>query len=93
MQTLILVNANASGGKAVGVFKSIEPRMKELFGDLTVAVTEKPEDVGRHLDGTAGIDLVLGVATVLEKEDAESAPHGRAEGLEVGAENHAQAKP
>ncbi len=61
MQTLILVNANASGGKAVGVFKSIEPRMKELFGDLTVAVTEKPEDVGRHLDGTAGIDLVLGV--------------------------------
>jgi diacylglycerol kinase (ATP) len=63
MRTLIIVNANACGGKASGIFKSVESRIREFFGNLTVAVSEKPEDVGRHLDAAAplGIDLVIAV--------------------------------
>lgn len=61
MRTLIIVNANACGGKAVAVYKNAEGRIAELFGDLTIAVSEKPEDVGRHLDAAAaaGVDLVV----------------------------------
>ena len=63
MKTLIIVNANACGGRAVAVFKSIEGRIAEFFGDLSVAVSEKPEDVGRHIDAAAaaGVDLVIAV--------------------------------
>jgi YegS/Rv2252/BmrU family lipid kinase len=63
MRTLIIVNPNACGGNAVAVYKSIEGRVAELFGGLTVAVSEKPEDVGRHLDAAAqgGLDLVIAV--------------------------------
>jgi YegS/Rv2252/BmrU family lipid kinase len=61
MRTLIIVNANACGGKAAAVYKSAERRIAEFFGDLTVAVSERPEDVGRHLDAAApaGVDLVV----------------------------------
>jgi len=63
MKTLIIVNANACGGRAVAVFKSIEGRIAEFFGDLSVAVSEKTEDVGRHIDAAAaaGVDLVIAV--------------------------------
>src|SRR4030042_1675781 len=63
MRTLIMVNANACGGRACAVYKSVESRMAEFFGDLTVAISEKPEDVGRHLDvaAAAGLDLVISV--------------------------------
>jgi len=63
MRTLIMVNANACGGKAIAVYKSVESRIAEFFGDLTVAISEKPEDVGRHLDAAAaaGLDLVISV--------------------------------
>ncbi len=61
MRTLIFINANACGGKAAAVYKDIEGRIAEFFGDLTVAVSERPEDVGRHLDAAAaaGVDLVV----------------------------------
>jgi YegS/Rv2252/BmrU family lipid kinase len=61
MRTLIIVNANACGGKAVEVYKSIESRIAEIFGDLTVAFSEKTEDVGRTIDAAAaaGVDLVI----------------------------------
>jgi YegS/Rv2252/BmrU family lipid kinase len=61
MRSLIIVNANACGGKAVAVYKGIESRVAEVFGDLTVAISERPEDVGRHLDAAAaaGVDLVI----------------------------------
>jgi len=60
---MIVVNANACSGKAVAVYKSIAGRIAEYFGDLTVAISEKPEDVGRHLDAAsaAGVDIVIAV--------------------------------
>jgi diacylglycerol kinase (ATP) len=63
MRTLIVVNANACGGKAVAVFKSVESRMMEFFGDLTISVSETPEDLDRHLDAAAGsgLDRVIAV--------------------------------
>jgi len=61
MRTLIIVNANACSGKAAAVYQGLEGRIAEYFGDLTVAVSERPEDVGRHLDAAAasGVDLVI----------------------------------
>ena len=63
MRTLVIVNPNACGGNALAVYKSIEGRMAGWFGDLTVAISEKPEDVGRHVDAAAqvGLDLVIAV--------------------------------
>jgi len=63
MRTLVILNPKACGGNAVSVYKSVEGRMAELFGDLAVAISEKPEDVGRHLDAAAvtGVDLVIAV--------------------------------
>lgn len=63
MRTLIVVNANACGGKAVALFKSVESRITEFFGDLTVVVSENAEDMERSLDAAAaaGLDLVIAV--------------------------------
>jgi YegS/Rv2252/BmrU family lipid kinase len=63
MRTLVIVNPNACGGKTVAVYRSIEGRLAELLGDLTVAISEKLEDVGRHIDAAAaaGLDLVIAV--------------------------------
>jgi diacylglycerol kinase (ATP) len=63
MRTLIIVNANACGGKAVSVYKTIEARMKEFFGDLMVFVSEKPEEVVPDLEAAAaaGVNLIIAV--------------------------------
>jgi diacylglycerol kinase (ATP) len=63
MRTLIIINANAAGGKAVAVFKSIEGRAADVFGDFTVAVTEKPEELAGHLDAStaAGVERLIAV--------------------------------
>jgi diacylglycerol kinase (ATP) len=63
MRTLIIVNANACGGKAVAVYRTVENLMKEFFGDLTVFVSEKPEEVVPDLEAAAaaGVNLVIAV--------------------------------
>lgn len=63
MRTIIIINANACGGKAVSVYKSIEGRISDAFGDLTVAISEKPDDLSRHLEAVSesGLDLVIAV--------------------------------
>jgi YegS/Rv2252/BmrU family lipid kinase len=63
MRTLIIVNANACGGKAVAVYKTVESRLREFFGDVTVFISEKPEEVVPDLDAAAGagVDLVVAV--------------------------------
>jgi YegS/Rv2252/BmrU family lipid kinase len=62
-QTLIIINPHAGGGRARKVFHEIEDRLAKVFGELLIAVTEKPEEVGEHLDvaSRAGITQVLGV--------------------------------
>lgn len=63
MRTLIIINANACGGKAVAVYKTVEGRMKEFFGDLTVFISERPDEIVPDLEAAAaaGLDLVIGV--------------------------------
>ena len=63
MRTMIIVNANAAGGKAVAIFKSIEALMADAFGEITVAVSEKPEEVAGHISTAvaAGTDLLIAV--------------------------------
>jgi YegS/Rv2252/BmrU family lipid kinase len=63
MRTLIIVNANAAGGKAISVFKTIEDRLAEVLGEFKVAVSEKPEEVAGHLEtaAAAGVELVIAV--------------------------------
>jgi YegS/Rv2252/BmrU family lipid kinase len=63
MRTLIIVNANAAGGKAIAVYRSIEGRIATAFGELNVVVSRRPEEVAGHLDAAvaAGLDLVIAV--------------------------------
>jgi YegS/Rv2252/BmrU family lipid kinase len=63
LRILVIVNTNACGGKALAVFRSIERRLAGSLGDFAAAFSERPEDVGRHLDaaGPAGLDLVIAV--------------------------------
>jgi len=63
MRTMIIVNANACGGKAAAVYRSIEDLMADAFGEITVAVSEKPEEVAGHISAAAaaGTDLLIAV--------------------------------
>jgi len=63
MRTLVIINANAGGGKAEAVFRSIEGRMAKVMGEFTVAVSNEPEEVAGHLDAAAaaGVNLVIAV--------------------------------
>jgi diacylglycerol kinase (ATP) len=63
MRTLIIVNPNAAGGKALAVYRSIEERMAAAFGELNVVVSERPEEVAGHLEAAlaGGLDFVIAV--------------------------------
>jgi len=47
----------------VAVFKSIEGRVADVFGEFTAAVTEKPEELAGHLDAAAaaGVERLIAV--------------------------------
>lgn len=53
MKTLVIINKNAAGGRAVDVFKSVEIRIKEAFGEFTAAMTQTPEELAGHLEAVA----------------------------------------
>jgi YegS/Rv2252/BmrU family lipid kinase len=53
METLIIVNPHAAGGRAERIFRRIESRLVKDFGRFVVAVTERPEDVASRLDAAA----------------------------------------
>ena len=48
--TLVILNPNAAGGRAGRLWPQLEPVMYRVLGDLVVAITEYPAEVGRHLD-------------------------------------------
>lgn len=61
--TLVIVNPSAGGGRAGRIWSRLEPLMYELFGDLVVAITEHPAQVGEHLDKArdAGLTRIIAV--------------------------------
>jgi YegS/Rv2252/BmrU family lipid kinase len=57
LKTLIIINPHAAGGHAQRIFKKIEGRLFNAFGELLVAVTHRPQEVAGHLDKAAKADI------------------------------------
>jgi YegS/Rv2252/BmrU family lipid kinase len=50
MRTLIIINPHSAGGRAQRIFKKIEGRLFDAFGELLIAVTHRPQEVAGYLD-------------------------------------------
>lgn len=61
--TLIILNPHAAGGHAGRVWRSLEPYLWQELGELVVAITEHPNEVGGHLEEarSVGITRVISV--------------------------------
>jgi len=57
MGTLVIINPHSGKGCAPTVFKKIEKRLSDAFGELFVAVTHGPNEVAEHLDRAAKADV------------------------------------
>lgn len=57
MRTLIIINPHSAGGRAQRIFKKIEGRLFDAFGELLIAVTQRPQEVAGHLDTAAKADV------------------------------------
>jgi YegS/Rv2252/BmrU family lipid kinase len=57
MGTLVVINPHSGKGCAPTVFKKIEKRMFDAFGELFIAVTHGPNEVADHLDRAAKADV------------------------------------
>ncbi len=62
MSTLIIINPKAAGGRSTTIFKQIQNRLEEVFGELTVAVTQTPEEVSEHLDAAVDVGITRLIA-------------------------------
>lgn len=63
MSTLVVVNLNAAGGRARKVWASLQPYMRQKFGEFEVAITATPDEIEPLLVGAHGRGLtrVVGV--------------------------------
>lgn len=61
--TLIILNPHAAGGNAGRIWRSLEPYLWNELGELVVAVTAHPNEVGGHLNEAraVGITRVISV--------------------------------
>ncbi|MCJ7803208.1 MAG: diacylglycerol kinase family lipid kinase [Desulfobacterales bacterium] len=57
MRTLIIINPHSAGGRAQRIFKKIEGRLFDAFGELLIAVTQRPQEVAGHLDTAVKADV------------------------------------
>jgi diacylglycerol kinase family enzyme len=53
MRTLIIINPHSAGGRSQRIFKKIEERLFDAFGEIMIAVTHRPQEVAGHLDTAA----------------------------------------
>jgi diacylglycerol kinase (ATP) len=62
-RTLIILNPHAGGGRAGRVWRELEPLLWEQLGELVIAVTQRAEEVGHHLDEAraCGISRVISI--------------------------------
>ena len=62
-RTLIILNPHAGSGRAGKVWGQIEPLLWKELGELTIAVTQRPQDVAEHLDKAraAGLTRVIAI--------------------------------
>ncbi len=63
MTTLVILNPYAGSGRAGKLWDRVEPQARQQLGELTLAVTQRPEDVAEQLDKAhaAGITQVIAV--------------------------------
>ncbi len=63
IDTLIILNPHAAGGRAGRVWHRIEPLIWERMGEFVLAVTQHPDDIGDHLHEAvaAGIYRIISV--------------------------------
>ncbi len=61
--TLVILNPRAGSGRAEHLWAKVEPLAYEVWGNLVVAITERPQDVTQHLDKAraAGVRRVIAV--------------------------------
>jgi diacylglycerol kinase (ATP) len=61
--TLIILNPHAASGRAGAVWKDLEPLLWERLGELIVAVTQHPDEVGARLDHAyaSGVRRVISI--------------------------------
>lgn len=61
--TLVILNPQAGSGRAERLWARVESLAYETWGNLVVAITEKPQDVTQHLDKAraAGVRRVIAV--------------------------------
>jgi len=57
MRTLVIINPNSGKGCAQTIFKKIERKLFDAFGELFIAVTSGPHEVAEHLDKAANADV------------------------------------
>jgi YegS/Rv2252/BmrU family lipid kinase len=57
MGTLVIINPHSGKGCAQKVFKMIEGRLFDAFGQLFIAVTDRPHEVAEHLDKAVNADV------------------------------------
>lgn len=86
MSTLIIVNPNAAGGKAEGIFDCVKDRLREALGELIVVVSRRPEDLAGHIEAAAaaGAERLIAVGgdgtnhavvnALLNRSNAAAAP-------------------
>jgi diacylglycerol kinase family enzyme len=55
--TLIVINPHSANGNAQRIFRKIEGRLFDAFGELLIAVTHRPQDLAGHLDAAAKADI------------------------------------
>jgi YegS/Rv2252/BmrU family lipid kinase len=62
-KTLIIINPHAASGRAGDVWREIEPYMRRDAEDLTVAVTQRPEEVSTQLERAYqnGVERVISI--------------------------------
>jgi len=53
MRTLIIINPQSAGGRSQRIFKKIERRLFDAFGEIMIAVTQRPQELAAHLDTAA----------------------------------------
>jgi len=49
----IIVNPKAAGGRSLAVFGRVESRLRALFDEVTVAITQTPDEIGKSLAAAA----------------------------------------
>ena len=57
MRTLIIINPHSANGCAQKIFKKIEGRLFDAFGELLIAITYRPHEVAGHLDTAEKADV------------------------------------